>query len=128
ADDLVSPSVAGRRLSLPRSSGAPHSPLVREGAVGIGSARRYSWRPRMAAARREKLGYAFVAPTLLFLVAFNVFPLVYNLVLGFTNAELVGSASEWHGTANYARIFEDPGFAQALRRTALFVACAVTIE
>jgi len=76
----------------------------------------------------RRLGYAFVAPTLLFLVAFNVFPLVYNLVLGFTNAELVGSGAEWRGTANYARVFEDPGFAQALRRTGLFVGCAVTIE
>ena len=72
----------------------------------------------MTAARREKLGYAFVAPTLLFLVAFNVFPLVYNVVLGFTNAELVGGGSEWRGTANYGRVFADAEFAHALRRTA----------
>ncbi len=82
----------------------------------------------MTATRREKLGYAFVAPTLLFLVAFNVFPLVYNLVLGFTDAELVGSGSQWRGTANYARLFAAPEFAQALRRTGLFVGCAVTSE
>src|SRR5262245_39866184 len=82
----------------------------------------------MAAARREKLGYAFVAPTLVFLIAFNVFPLVYNLVLGFTSAELVGSGFEWRGSANYARVFSDPEFAQALRRTGLFVGCAVSLE
>lgn len=82
----------------------------------------------MTAGRREKLGYAFVAPTLVFLVAFNVFPLVYNLVLGFTDAELVGRGFAWRGTANYGRVFADPQFAQALRRTGLFVGCAVTIE
>lgn len=82
----------------------------------------------MTAGRREKLGYAFVAPTLVFLVAFNVFPLVYNLVLGFTDAELVGRGFVWRGTANYGRVFADPQFAQALRRTGLFVGCAVTIE
>ncbi len=71
---------------------------------------------------------AFVAPTLLFLIAFNVFPLLYNVVLGFTNAELVGGAWAWSGGANYARVFSDPEFAEALRRTALFVASAVVLE
>ncbi|NOT31694.1 MAG: sugar ABC transporter permease [Planctomycetes bacterium] len=82
----------------------------------------------MTAPRREMLGYAFVAPTLVFLVAFNVFPLAYNLVLGFTDAELVARGFEWRGTANYGRVFADPEFAQALRRTGLFVASAVAIE
>jgi multiple sugar transport system permease protein len=80
------------------------------------------------AGRRTKLGYAFVAPTLCFLIAFNVFPLVYNVVLGFTNAELVGSGWEWRGTANYARVFADAEFAGAVRRTALFVLSAVGLE
>lgn len=84
-------------------------------------------RPREVA-RERKLGLAFVAPTLVFLVAFNVFPLVYNLVLGFTNAELVGSGWDWRGTANYGRIFTDPQYAQAVRRTALFVFAVVGLE
>jgi multiple sugar transport system permease protein len=79
-------------------------------------------------AARSRLGLAFVAPTLVFLVAFNVFPLFYNVVLGFTSAELVGSGREWRGTSHYARIFSDPGFALAVRRTALFVSSAVSLE
>jgi multiple sugar transport system permease protein len=79
-------------------------------------------------AARGRLGYAFVAPTLLFLVAFNVFPLLYNVVLGFTDAELIGSGWEWRGTANYGRVFGAPEFAAAVRRTALFVGCVVSIE
>jgi multiple sugar transport system permease protein len=82
----------------------------------------------MIGTRASRAGYAFVAPTLLLLVAFNVFPLVYNVVLGFTNAELVGSGWEWRGTANYGRVFADAEFASAVRRTALFVLCAVGIE
>jgi multiple sugar transport system permease protein len=78
--------------------------------------------------RAGRLGIAFVAPALVFLVAFNVFPLVYNVVLGFTNAELVGGGREWRGAANYARVFADPEFARAVRRTALFVGAAVSIE
>ena len=80
------------------------------------------------AARHGWLKLGFVGPTLLFLLAFNVFPLLYNVVLGFTDAELVGSSWSWRGTANYTRVFADPEFARAVRRTALFVGCAVSIE
>ncbi len=74
------------------------------------------------------LKWGFVGPTLLFLVAFNVFPLLYNVVLGFTNAELVGAGARGVGGANYARVFSDPQFADALRLTALFVFSAVGLE
>jgi multiple sugar transport system permease protein len=76
----------------------------------------------------RRLALGFVGPTLVFLIAFNVYPLLYNVVLGFTNAELVGGGPRWVGGANYTRIFADPLFAQAMRRTALFVACAVSAE
>jgi multiple sugar transport system permease protein len=69
-----------------------------------------------------------VGPTLLLLVAFNVFPLLWNVVLSFTNAELVGGGAKFVGGAHYARVFTDPQFATALRRTALFVLLAVSIE
>jgi multiple sugar transport system permease protein len=70
----------------------------------------------------------FVGPTLVFLVAFNVFPLLYNVVLGFTNAELLGGEFRSVGLANYRRLFSDPLFAEAVRRTALFVFLAVALE
>jgi multiple sugar transport system permease protein len=73
-----------------------------------------------------KLG--FVGPTLLFLVAFNVFPLLYNVVLSFSDAELVGVGSSWVGGRNYARVFEDARFGHAMRTTGLFVAAAVAAE
>jgi len=76
--------------------------------------------------RRLKL--AFIGPALALLVLFNVFPLLFNVVLSFTNAELVGSEHAFVGTANYTRVFADPRFADAIRRTASFVALAVGIE
>ena len=53
-------------------------------------------------ARWLKLG--FVGPTLVFLIALNVFPLAYNGVLGFTDAELVGGGFDRMGGANYGLI------------------------
>jgi len=74
------------------------------------------------------LRYGFVAPALALLIAFNFFPLAYNVVLGFSDAELVGREWSAVGAKNYAHLFAEPEFAQAVRRTALFVCLAVSIE
>jgi multiple sugar transport system permease protein len=78
------------------------------------------------------LGYAFVVPTLAFLVLFNVYPLLYNIILSFTDAHLSGGDWRWVGAANYDRVFStDPrhaDFGSALRTTSLFVVVAVSIE
>ena len=76
-----------------------------------------------------KLG--FVGPTLLFLIALNLFPLFYNVVLSFTNAELSQSDYSFVGGRNYHVIFDtvtSPKFGDALRTTGVFVAVAVTLE
>ena len=78
--------------------------------------------------RGGALKWSLVGPTLALLVAFNVFPLLWNVVLSFTNAELVGGEARGIGGANFTRVFTDPRFAGALRRTALFVVLAVSIE
>lgn len=72
--------------------------------------------------------YGFVAPALLFLIALNIFPLAYDIALGFSNAELSGGESQSVGGANYSRVFEEPKYADAVRTTALFTAVAVSIE
>ncbi len=78
--------------------------------------------------RTGLLRHGFIAPALILLIALNVFPLVYNVVLSFTDAELSTDRSDWVGGDNYADVFTDPRFAAALRTTALFVAAAVSIE
>lgn len=75
------------------------------------------------------LKHGFVAPTLILLIAFNLFPLVYNIVIGFTNLKIEGGESNSIGGANYTRIFTtDARFAEAFRTTALFVLIAVSVE
>jgi multiple sugar transport system permease protein len=76
-----------------------------------------------------KLG--FVAPTLIVLITLNLFPLFYNVVLSFTNAELSQSDYSFVGGRNYRMIFDAltyPKFGDALRTTGLFVAVAVMLE
>jgi multiple sugar transport system permease protein len=77
------------------------------------------------------LEYGFVAPALVFLLAFNVFPLLYNVVLSFTDAGLSSPDYQFVGGRNYATLFNHddyPKFAQGLRTTGLFVLLAVSIE
>ncbi|NKB67800.1 MAG: ABC transporter permease subunit [Candidatus Latescibacteria bacterium] len=78
--------------------------------------------------RRDYMKYGFVGPALLLLIAMNIFPLLYSIVLSFTNADLVGGDSRWVGGLNYKFVFRFSQYAQALRTTALFVGLAVAIE
>src|SRR5437764_6262047 len=74
------------------------------------------------------LKWSFVGPTLLFLIALNVFPLLYNVVLSFTNATLLNPSHQFIGGRNYATIFAQPIFAKAIRTTGEFVFFVVAIE
>jgi multiple sugar transport system permease protein len=76
----------------------------------------------------RRLGWAFVLPALIVLLAMNVFPLVFNVYLSFTNADLSGAASRAVGVHNYALVFGDGRYADPLTTTALFVFFAVSIE
>ena len=72
--------------------------------------------------------YGFVAPALLLLIGMNVFPLIYSIVLSFTNADLVGGDWQFIGGRNYKFVFKFAKYGEALRTTALFVLLAVAIE
>ena len=78
--------------------------------------------------RTGLLKYGFVGPALVLLIAMNVFPLLYDIYLSFTNAELGVEQRSWVGVSNYSRVFADAKFAAALRTTAVFVLVAVAVE
>lgn len=51
----------------------------------------------------------FIWPTLILLIAWNLFPLIYSLYLSFTDYSAVAnSAPEWIGLQNYIDILTDP--------------------
>src|SRR6476660_5874844 len=84
----------------------------------------------MGSNRRQSrlMGWGFVAPALLLLLAMNLFPLLFNIYLSFTNADLSGGLVKTVGTRNYTVLFGEARFAQALTLTALFVLLSVGIE
>jgi ABC-type sugar transport system permease subunit len=98
------------------------------GTPGGHAPRGGSDRARLRSDRR--LGYALVAPALVCLLLVTAFPLVYNLVNSFRNVNLANGAQPhtFAGLANYAALFNTPGFVGALVRTLVFTAVSVVIE
>ena len=71
------------------------------------------------AAGENRAGWLFISPWILGFVIFTAGPMVASLVLSFTDYSLVG---ETHGvgTANYARLVEDPRVAKSLTNTFVY--------
>ena len=85
-------------------------------------------RVRRAAAPPALMGLGFVAPALLLLLAMNLFPLLFNIYLSFTNADLSGGAVKMVGGHNYTVLFGEARYANALTLTGLFVLVSVSVE
>ena len=74
------------------------------------------------------MGWGFVGPALLVLLAMNLFPLISSVYLSFTNADLSGGVVKAIGARNYTVLFGQARYANALSTTALFVLGSVSIE
>lgn len=85
-------------------------------------------KPRRVSKFEQNAGRWFVWPTLALLLALSIFPLLYDVVLSFTNADLSGGDVHSLGGANYSRVFATPRFAESITTTAQFVVLAVGIE
>ncbi|MBA4352193.1 MAG: ABC transporter permease [Rhodobacter sp.] len=71
----------------------------------------------------RSIAWIFVAPTILLLLAINIFPLIWTIRLSFTNfrANRPNEPLEWVGLRNYERILTDPDVWQTMQATAHFL-------
>lgn len=76
------------------------------------------------------MAWLFVGPTILLLLAFNIFPLFWTIFLSLTNykanhpnAELV-----WTGIDNYRRVLGDESIWEHMRATARFLVCSISLQ
>src|SRR5512134_811201 len=69
------------------------------------------------------LAWLFIAPTIILLLAINIFPLIWTIQLSFTNyrANRPNAAVRNVGTDNYHSILTDPDIWAAMQATAHFV-------
>ncbi|GAB5535893.1 MAG: sugar ABC transporter permease [Rubricoccaceae bacterium] len=69
----------------------------------------------------------WLAPTLVFFVVFQYYPILKSVAISFTEFGLLRRDTPFVGLENYARQFQDPLFLTALWNTLLFVAVCVVV-
>ena len=67
------------------------------------------------------------APWILIFGLFWLFPVVYSLIIGFTDYRLLSNTFNWVGLQNYIRIFEDKTFLSSLKNTFIFVGGTIPV-
>ena len=79
--------------------------------------------------RPRLTGYAFITPAMLLLLTFGVLPIAVAMIVSLTDMNLAGlgdwSRIRFIGTDNYAALFADRAFWQAMGNTALFAIVGV---
>eukprot|EP01037_Dinobryon_pediforme_P020401 gene20401-21015_t len=76
------------------------------------------------------LAWLFISPTILLLMAINIFPLIWTIYLSFTNyrANRPNAPVKMVGIDNYVSILTDPDVWQPMQATAHFVFWTILIE
>jgi multiple sugar transport system permease protein len=89
-----------------------------------------SFAGRMRGLSDRMVAWIFIAPTIVILLAINIFPLLWTVYLSFTNyrANQPGRAIVWIGTANYERVLSSGDIWGYLQVTAHFVVWTMLIE
>lgn len=71
----------------------------------------------------------FIWPTLIILIAFNVFPLLYSLFLSFTDySAIIVAAPEWVGFENFGRVLASEKLWESFSITGRYVFLSVGLE
>jgi len=73
------------------------------------------------------ISYFFMAPALILVALFVIYPIVYSIPLAFTDYSAIGE-THYVGLGNFKRAFQDPSFWIAMKNSALFVACVPVLQ
>lgn len=87
-------------------------------------------RPFWTRRKREQLaGWLFMTPEIIGMLLVSLFPLLFSLVLSFTDWDLVGDLSsvKFVGFDNYIALFNDSRFLLAMKNNLIFTAVTVPV-
>ena len=78
--------------------------------------------------RFQNTPVTWIAPALLFLLVFRLYPLVEAVRMSFTNMSLIQPDYQYVGLESYARVLSTPSFWTMTRATIIFVAVSVILQ
>ena len=73
----------------------------------------------------QKKAWLFLAPTIIFVTFFSIYPILRAFVMSFQSGSLINLS--WSGLSNYQYLFKDPEFWLAIKNTALYALISVPI-
>ncbi len=78
----------------------------------------------------RSLAWIFVLPTVILLLALNIFPLFWTIYLSFTNfrANRPNADVDWVGISNYQRVLSDETVWESMRYTAHFLCWSISLQ
>lgn len=89
-------------------------------------------RPRRGALRRSnaRLGWAFASPALLVVGAVMIFPIIFSIVMSFSNVNVTGNGFQLNGLTgkNYSILFGSARYWHDLEFTSIYTVVTVTVE
>jgi multiple sugar transport system permease protein len=87
-------------------------------------------RPDVNRKRMARLGWTFTAPALIFIGAVTIFPIVYSVVISFSNATVSGNGIALNGftTSNYSLVLKNSTWHYALGFTIIYTLVTVLVE
>jgi multiple sugar transport system permease protein len=87
-------------------------------------------RPDVNRKRLARLGWAFSAPALILVLAVTIFPIIYSVVMSFSNVAVSGNGFSLNGftTANYSLVLKNSTWHYALGFTIIYTFITVLIE
>jgi multiple sugar transport system permease protein len=95
-------------------------------AIGLRAPRRTTQTPGSSGQRRSSAagGYAFMLPFMIPFILFNLAPLLFGVIVAFTNWSIIG-APKFVGLANFKQALTDPLVLQSFTNTFKYVAVVV---
>jgi multiple sugar transport system permease protein len=87
-------------------------------------------RPDVNRKRMARLGWAFSAPALIVVAAVTIFPIVYSVVMSFSNVTVTGNGTSLHGFTgnNYSIVLKNSTWHYALGFTIVYTLITVAVE
>src|SRR5437660_3448161 len=74
------------------------------------------------------LGYALIAPAIIWRLAVAIYPFLNTVFQSFTNSSPLAGVPHFVGLDNYIRIFHDPVIVQSLSFTFIFTVASTAIQ
>lgn len=79
-------------------------------------------------AKRNIIGYSFVAPSIIFFVVFTIIPLIMSVYLSLYSTNIYFINMEFVGLDNFTRIFSDTQFWTSIKNILFYTAMAVPLN